>query len=156
MHNYNISANITLFWSYDLLQDVMILFSEAVIQRSSVKKVFLKISQNSQKNTCAGVSFLMKFQAWGLAQVFSCEFSKISKNTFLHRTPLVAASVVSIFYQNDISLQSCRSFDHVLLSRKYRINQTTQGSLMVQAWKLKSYGQLFPLTKKGNLESYVC
>ena len=27
-----------------------------------------------------------------LAQVFSCEFCEISKNTFLHRTPLVAAS----------------------------------------------------------------
>ena len=26
------------------------------------------------------------------AQAFSCEFCKISKNTFLHRTPLVAAS----------------------------------------------------------------
>ena len=27
-----------------------------------------------------------------LAQVFSCEFYEISKNTFLHRTPLVADS----------------------------------------------------------------
>ena len=27
-----------------------------------------------------------------LAKVFSCEFFKISRNTFLHRTPLVAAS----------------------------------------------------------------
>ena len=27
-----------------------------------------------------------------LAQVFSCEFCKISKSTFPHRTPLVAAS----------------------------------------------------------------
>ena len=27
-----------------------------------------------------------------LAQVFYCEFCEISKNTFLHRTPLVAAS----------------------------------------------------------------
>ena len=27
-----------------------------------------------------------------LAQVFCCEFFEISKNTFLHRTPLVAAS----------------------------------------------------------------
>ena len=27
-----------------------------------------------------------------LAQVFSCEFCEISKNNFLHRTPLVAAS----------------------------------------------------------------
>ena len=28
-----------------------------------------------------------------LAQVFSCEFCEISKNTFFHRTPLVGASV---------------------------------------------------------------
>ena len=34
--------------------------SEAVTQRCSVKKVFLEISHNSQKNTCAGVSFLIK------------------------------------------------------------------------------------------------
>ena len=31
-----------------------------------------------------------------LAQVFSCEFSEISKNTFSHRTPLLAASVLNI------------------------------------------------------------
>ena len=29
----------------------------------SVKKVFLEISQNSQENTCARVSFLIKLQA---------------------------------------------------------------------------------------------
>ena len=34
---------------------------EAVAQRSSVKKVFLEISQNSQENTGARVSFLMFF-----------------------------------------------------------------------------------------------
>ena len=32
-------------------------FSETVVQRCSVKKVLLKISQNSQENTCARVSF---------------------------------------------------------------------------------------------------
>ena len=32
-------------------------------QRCSVKKVFLEISQNSQENTCARVSFLIKLQA---------------------------------------------------------------------------------------------
>ena len=37
--------------------------SEAVAQRCSVKKVFLKISQNSQESTCARVSFLIKLQA---------------------------------------------------------------------------------------------
>ena len=36
---------------------------EAVVQRCSVKKVFFEISQNSQKNICARVSFLIKFQA---------------------------------------------------------------------------------------------
>ena len=30
-----------------------LMFSEAVLQRFSLKKVFLKISQNSQENTCA-------------------------------------------------------------------------------------------------------
>ena len=39
---------------------------EAVAQRCSVKKVFLLISQNSQKNTCARVSSLIKFQTRGL------------------------------------------------------------------------------------------
>ena len=61
--------------------------TEAIVQRCYVKKVFLEISQNSQENTCARVSFLIK-----LAQVFSCEFCEISKNTFFQRTPLVATS----------------------------------------------------------------
>ena len=54
------------------------------------KKVFLKNSQNSEENTCARVSFLIKLQASALnfikkealAQVFSREFCKIFKNTF--------------------------------------------------------------------------
>ena len=55
-------------------------FTEAVVYRCSVKKVFLENSQNSQEKEA-------------LAQVFSCEFCDISKNTFSYRTPLVAASV---------------------------------------------------------------
>ena len=39
------------------------LLTEAVAQVCSVKKVFLEISQNSQENTCARVSFLIKLQA---------------------------------------------------------------------------------------------
>ena len=42
------------------------LFSqEAVAQTCSVKKVFLEISQNSQENTCARASFLIKLVAGG-------------------------------------------------------------------------------------------
>ena len=36
--------------------------TEVVVRRSSVKKVFLEISQNSQENTCARGSFLKKLQ----------------------------------------------------------------------------------------------
>ena len=63
-------------------------------------KVFLEISQNPHEDTCARASFLIKLQALGLqlikkeilVYVFSCEFWEISKSTFFHRTPLVAAS----------------------------------------------------------------
>ena len=37
--------------------------TEAVAQTCSIKKVFLEILQNSQENTCARVSFLIKLQA---------------------------------------------------------------------------------------------
>ena len=48
------------------------------------------MSQNSQENACARASFLTKLQALAynyikketLAQVFSCKFYEISKNTF--------------------------------------------------------------------------
>ena len=61
---------------------------EVVVQRYSVKKVFFKISQNSQENTCVRISFSIKLQACyfiekeTLTQVFSCEFCEILKNTF--------------------------------------------------------------------------
>ena len=39
---------------------------EAVVQRCSLKKVFLEIPQNSQENTFARASFLIKLQASAL------------------------------------------------------------------------------------------
>ena len=44
--------NIFKIWFYELL-----ISSEAVIWRFSVKKVFLKISQNAHENTCARAAF---------------------------------------------------------------------------------------------------
>ena len=67
----------------------------AVARRCSVEKVFLEISQNLQENTCARVCNIIKQEI--LAQVFSCEFCGISKNTFSYRTPPVAASERSSF-----------------------------------------------------------
>ena len=55
-----------------------VFISEATVQRCSVNKVFLEIWcsakkvfletwQNSQENTSARFSFLIKLQAWGVA-----------------------------------------------------------------------------------------
>ena len=63
--------------------------SEAATRGVPCKKMFLEISQSSQENTCARVSFLIKLQACNfikketLAQVFSCEFCEVSKKPFL-------------------------------------------------------------------------
>ena len=40
--------------------------SELVVQMCFLKKAFLEILQNSQKNTCARSSFLIKMQVLGL------------------------------------------------------------------------------------------
>ena len=60
-------------------------YTKAVFWRCSVKSVFLIILQNSQENTCVGVSF-----------VFSCEFCKIFKSTLFYSTPSVAAFAYKI------------------------------------------------------------
>ena len=72
---------------FDELLNERTLKREAVAWRFSLKEVFLKISQNSQENACVEVSF---FEASGCnfikketpVQAFSCEFSKVFKNSF--------------------------------------------------------------------------
>ena len=62
---------------------IYVVCAEAVVQRCSVKKVFLEILQNSQENTCARASLLIKLiKKETLAQVFSREFCEIFKNVF--------------------------------------------------------------------------
>ena len=79
-------------------------------------ELFLEIYQNSQKNSCARVSFLMKLQAWGLqlylkkalTKVFSFEFCEISKNTFFthHLWATIAVFIFSKIWR--ISLKSLK------------------------------------------------
>ena len=56
-----------------------------------------------------------------LAQVFSCEFCKISKNTFYYKTPLVAASELL-----DLSIEILtfitRTGEHILLELMDLVN----------------------------------
>ena len=86
---------------------------KSIHRRCSIRKVFLKILQNSQENTCTRVLFLIKLQAEAcnfikketLAQVFSCEFCEIFKNTFFTGHLRATASV---FYENcDVSENDC-------------------------------------------------
>ena len=68
--------------------------------------MFLEIPQNSQENTCARVSFLIKLQAEAchfikketLAQVFPCEFCEISKNIFFTEHLWAPVSVIRDWY----------------------------------------------------------
>ena len=63
-------------------------FLEAVTRRCSVKMVFLEILQNSQENTCAGVSFLIKLRARGLRKRLWHRCFPVNFAKFL-RTPLI-------------------------------------------------------------------
>ena len=60
--------------------------SETVVQRCSVKKMFLKISQNSQENTCVGICYSPNacnfIKRETSTQVFSWEFCETFKNIF--------------------------------------------------------------------------
>ena len=67
------------------------------------KGVLRNFSKFTQNHLCQSLFFnkvagsacnFMKKET--LAQVFSCEFSEISKNTFFYRTTLVAASVNNV------------------------------------------------------------
>ena len=89
-----------------------------------MKKVFSKISQNSQESTCARVSFLIKLQTSGnfikweaLAQVFSYEFCEIFKNTFLkeHLQRLLFVNMLSLGLSAVTSNVSVADFKHVFV-----------------------------------------
>ena len=79
--------------------------TEAVVQRCSLKKVFLENSQNSKENTCARVSFLIKLQTW------ACKFVK--KETLAQVTLALLLLILNFLYVPSISLTfSKKSFQN--------------------------------------------
>ena len=75
------------------------MFVEAIIQRCSLKKVFLEISQNSQESICQSLFLIKRKETFFNKKRDSgtgvfCEFFEISKNTFLHRTHPEVASML--------------------------------------------------------------
>ena len=101
----------------------------------SFKKINLRKARQKNRssqpevlcNTCARVSFLIKLQATAcnfikkviLTQVFSCEFSGISKNTFFYRTIPVAASEKRQMQKTRYQ----RNINNEILMRKRRNHQ---------------------------------
>ena len=90
----------------------LLLFTEGVVRRCFYKESVLR---NFTKFTGLRPATLLKKET--LAQVFSCGFCEISKNTFLHRTPLVAASV----FMNDLikDLHSKVAMDKIKKAAKH-------------------------------------
>ena len=69
-------------------------------RKCSTRKLFLKISQYSQENTCVGISFLIKMQAFRAPALLKrdsntgvfCEHWEIFKNTYFEEHLRTAAS----------------------------------------------------------------
>ena len=101
------------------LRDANLHVSEVVARICSVRKGVLRnFIKFTGKHMCERVSFLIKLQPSvcnfikreTLAQVFFCEFCKISKNAFSYITPPVAAS--EVYEKNSFTY----SFSCILLS----------------------------------------
>ena len=115
------------------------------IYGSSRQEVFcekgvLKVLQNSHENTGASVSFLTKLQAEAeacnfieketVAHMFSCEFCKFSKNTFLYRTPPVAASIFITYRYYSAQKKLWVSLESIL--RTWQLGKT---QIQEQKWR---------------------
>ena len=81
-------------------------------RRCSVRKGFLEISQNSQGNTCARGSFLIKLQASGLQlyqerdwrRCFPVDFAKLLRKIFLQNTSGLLLLAKLTFFQESFKI----------------------------------------------------
>ena len=110
-------------------------------RRCSVKKMFSNISQKSQENTCARVSFLTCVRVFfnkvsvqcnfikkeTLEKVFCCEFCEISNNTFFTEHLWAAAS------RKNYSTRLSKSLPTIVEARKFRQKVVYQGNFIMQA-----------------------
>ena len=70
---------------------MFLLAREAVVQKCSVKKVFLKILENSQENNCARVSFLIKLRAFKVRN----KNTRTTSVTYSLEEPLITPVIVN-------------------------------------------------------------
>ena len=75
-------------------------------KRCSAKEVFLRISQNSQENTCVRASFLMKLQLYQketLAVTFSYECWETVKNTYFEKQLWTDIGQETVFFLDHVN-----------------------------------------------------
>ena len=85
-------------------------FCEKGVLRNFTKFTGKYLCQGFFFNKVAGLRPANLWKKETLAQVFSCKFCEISKNTLPYRTPLVAASVDSCHFSSLISHDCSGSF----------------------------------------------
>ena len=78
----------------------LFLYAEAVLQRCSVKKVFLEISQDSQENTCVRVSFSIKLCHVSLFHLSQSPFFFIEHLWWLLLSMLFRANLFQVKLDN--------------------------------------------------------
>ena len=80
-------------------------FTRSFICRSSRPEVFLEMSQDSQENTCARVSFLIKLQVWGLGGVINSLSNRKNKSLTRKNESGITATFC-LHHQADTSKQT--------------------------------------------------
>ena len=105
------------------------LMREAATRGVLCKKVFLEISQNSRENTC--------------------EFSEISKNTFLTEHFRTTASSFSLHNTNTFYLSNTVHFTTVKSSNLLRLVQFSRVASDISTFALVLWGSLKLLAKRN-------
>ena len=133
------------------------ILKEAVAQKCSVKNVFLEISQNSQENTCAKDSFLIKLQAAP---------ATLLKKRFWHRCFPVnfAKFLITLFSQNTSGGYFCINHashhNHIyilflFLFLFFLILEASIKRTQVFIWNRNYLSRLTKLPTKSKTESYI-
>ena len=106
-------SSLNCYWLWNCYENLFIRSSHGG-RGCAIKKVFIKISHNSQEKTCVWVSFFKKIaglQACNFiiietpTQVLYYKFCEIFKNTFFHRPPPVASSCFCKYWQLNVILR---------------------------------------------------
>ena len=96
----------------------------SIHQRCSIEKMFFKIFQYSQENTCVGISFSWSCRPSGLqlywkgclTQVFSVNITKFIIKTYFEEHLPMAASILSAHFCEQLFLASEKTFPVLFLS----------------------------------------